>query len=236
MKQRIFDSEYFEKYPGCNGKEYKLSLLSDSLFHHYVYLIKSHFCDKKIKILDIGCAYGIFLGKCDQEGWGTYGIDVSEFALKRAKKNTKATLYLHDVEDSSIPLKERFDVITMFDIVEHLRYPKKALTNVYKLLDQNGLLIITTPNPKSYFWKEKIGYRNKDPTHISLKKPKEWKKLLEECGFEVCSLKTIMAFEYIEKINLKDWLKYLIGKFLNTIKLGAITEIVSIKSIIKKTI
>ena len=44
---------------------------------------------KNGRILDIGCAYGFFLGEADKYGFETYGIDISKYALGQADKNTK---------------------------------------------------------------------------------------------------------------------------------------------------
>ena len=135
--------------------------------------------NSKISILDIGCGFGYFLKLCDEEGWETYGVDISEYAIGRARSITKAKLFVHDVE-KGLPMfnEDFFDIVTMIDVLEHLYSPFKVVKEIYRILKPGGFMIITTPNLNAlarFLWKiigkEKRWYGFIDETHIHLFTP-----------------------------------------------------------------
>ena len=99
----------------------------------------------KGKILDIGCANGIFLYYCEKNGWEPYGIEQSEIAVNYATKELDLNVKQGTLEDVKYP-DDFFDVVTMFDVIEHLPDPKKTLQKIHKILKPNGLLIVMTIN------------------------------------------------------------------------------------------
>lgn len=100
----------------------------------------------KGKILDIGCAYGYFLRACENRGFTTYGVDISEYAVKTAKKVCKAQLRVLDVQKSKIPLKSSsIDAIFLMDVLEHMENPYALLREVFRLLKKGGIVYIHIP-------------------------------------------------------------------------------------------
>ncbi|MHB8778800.1 MAG: class I SAM-dependent methyltransferase, partial [Anaerolineales bacterium] len=79
-----------------------------------------------------------------------------------------------------------FNVVIIKHIVEHLPDPEKAIREIGRVTDKDGILILATPNLGSLLkpWKgdKWIGYQ--DPTHISLKEPGEWLASIRAAGFE----------------------------------------------------
>lgn len=79
-----------------------------------------------------------------------------------------------------------FDVICAIQVVEHLKNPDAFFSQAYRVLKHNGLLLLATSNPSGVsarILKDKWrGYRE---DHISLKKPQEWKRLLQNSRFHV---------------------------------------------------
>jgi SAM-dependent methyltransferase len=82
---------------------------------------------------------------------------------------------------------ESFDVITSFDVLEHLRLPSLAVKRLSGLLKPNGILVIRTPNLSGIGARmlNKAWFGYSDPTHISLGRRDAWLKLLEENGLTV---------------------------------------------------
>lgn len=131
---------------------------------------------KNKKILDIGCGTGkissLFVNNNE-----VYGIDISSKILEIAKKRGIITKQLN-LDQENIPFKDRsFDVIFLFDSLEHVFLPEKLLKDSCRLLKNNGLLYITTHNIK-------------DDTNItneydlSLFDIKRLKRLLRKLGFK----------------------------------------------------
>ena len=131
----------------------------------------------------------------DQRGFKVWASDISEYAVKRAQKLTpKATFLVFDVQ-KKIPLKEKFDLIISFEVVEHLEKPEKGIKNMYDCLKKGGTIAISTPYP--YTW----NYR--DPTHINLKYPNEWVMLMENAGFKDVTFYRFALVPFFYKFHRK---------------------------------
>ncbi len=104
---------------------------------------------KNLKILDVGCGGGIICEPLARLGAKVTGIDFSPNNIKAAilhsKKNKLKIKYIcKDVEKSKID--EKFDIILMFEVLEHLDNWKKTIKNIKNNLDKNGIIIISTIN------------------------------------------------------------------------------------------
>lgn len=112
-------------------------------------LIKELTKEKKdINILDIGCGSGLFLKSCKDEGLNGEGIDVSNTALAFAKDEFGLTVYNKRVEEL-IKEYKKYDVITLWHVLEHFLEPIDELQKIKELLSPNGILLIEVPNLKS---------------------------------------------------------------------------------------
>lgn len=148
---------------------------------------------KNLKVLDIGCALGTLLSMLDKEGYETYGIDISNFAIREAQKYTRADLKIGNV-NKCLPYQGRFfDAVFALDIIEHLDSPIKFALEVKRILKKGGLFFVHTPNINSIFEKifKKSWFGYKDNTHIYLFNKKSLKFLLEKAGLKVIINETI---------------------------------------------
>ena len=100
------------------------------------------------ELLDIGCGTGDFLYSALKNGWRVSGIEPNEKARVIANAKT------NDVVSNSDKLfkfeNNRFDVITLWHVLEHLPNLEKHIDTISKLLKPGGILIIAVPNFKSY--------------------------------------------------------------------------------------
>ena len=154
-------------------------------FYHFVLLANSTL-KKNSKILEIGCAEGYLLKRIEEK-FETYGVDVSEYAVKIARENAvKSRIFVQDANNISFQ-SEKFDMVIALSILEHLREPEKCIQRCYQILRKNGVAVFQVPNTGSISvglkGKEWHGYRDK--THLSLKSPDEWVKLLKSAGFKI---------------------------------------------------
>ena len=104
---------------------------------------------KNLKILDVGCGGGIICEPLARLGAKVTGIDFAPNNIKAAKihskKNKLKIQYIYkDIEKSK--LDEKFDLILMFEVLEHLDNWKKTIKNIKKNLNKNGMIIISTIN------------------------------------------------------------------------------------------
>lgn len=135
------------------------------------------------KILDVGCGPGFLLSTLNKR-WDKYGIDVSKTALEHCSKYAKV---FHGELPKLKFKKNMFDVVVMNHVIEHLPDPVEYLFEVKKILKENGILIIATPDFDSgcarHFGKR---YRMlHDKGHISLFTSFSLVKMLEDYKFEI---------------------------------------------------
>jgi len=182
-----YNREYFNK----QFLGYAFSKEKRKIFQYHLNILFS--MKNKIKtVLDIGCAFGYFLSLCDKVGIKTYGLEVSDYAVNEAKKYTQAEIR-KPVKLNSLFINERFDVITAFDVLEHLNNDKRILKFAYDRLKTDGILYGTTPNAK-YFLNRLFG--EADPTHINVHGAVYWFNLLRDIGFRDIKIKYIFAFGF----------------------------------------
>ncbi|MFQ5823406.1 MAG: class I SAM-dependent methyltransferase [bacterium] len=103
----------------------------------------------KGKILDIGCGTGEFLHEMKRHGWEVEGIEKDQRAAEFAQKEYGLKVSTDDLNELTI-LKKKFDIITMWHVLEHLFQPLDTLNIVKKILEDDGFLLIAAPNVVSF--------------------------------------------------------------------------------------
>ncbi len=110
-------------------------------------------CTTDISLLDIGASAGLFLHTVreTEPHWRVSGIEASYQAVKSCKQMFGIDLMHGMLEDMPLELhRQKYDVISMFDIIEHVKEPLKMMQKVSELLKDDGVLILTTPNIQSW--------------------------------------------------------------------------------------
>ena len=98
------------------------------------------------RILDVGCASGLFLRQAAEAGWRIAGLEPSEELYPQAKKNLdgRGEVYQSTLEHAR--LEPGFDAITLWDVLEHVPEPLAFLTTCRNLLTPGGLLFLNVPD------------------------------------------------------------------------------------------
>lgn len=138
---------------------------------------------KTNKILDVGCGIGYFLEEAKNRGWEVYGTEFTNDAVEICKsKGIKISEGILDINNYS---EGSFDIITSFEVIEHINNPVEEIKKFKYLLRDKGMVYLTTPNFNSllrYKLKEKynvISY----PEHLSYFTKKTIRKLFSKEGF-----------------------------------------------------
>lgn len=102
------------------------------------------------KLLDVGCAMGYFVELANNAGYDAYGFDPSEFAAQEARRIVgERRIKIGTIDSVSYP-KNSFDVITLFDVFEHLQNPLEDIKKLTTFLKPNGIIIIATGDTESW--------------------------------------------------------------------------------------
>ena len=95
------------------------------------------------RLLDVGAAYGFAVSEACRAGWRAVGLEVSAAAARRAAAATGGCVALADVSLAPFPA-QAFEAVTMWDVIEHLPDPHRAIACVARLLRPGGRLVLTT--------------------------------------------------------------------------------------------
>ena len=100
-----------------------------------------------LRVLDLACFEGDLLDDFHAEGWRTFGCDPSDRAVEAARAKGHQ-VWLGGIEDALrvIPAEERFDLVILAHTLEHATEPLAALQRAARLLEPDGLILISTPN------------------------------------------------------------------------------------------
>jgi SAM-dependent methyltransferase len=113
-----------------------------------VILKKLNRLKKRGRILDVGCATGFFLDEAKGLGWEVYGVELSKWAVSYARDKFDIEVFEGELKDAHFQ-DSYFDVVVLKDSIEHLIDPKATLNEIRRILKQDGILYINTPNISS---------------------------------------------------------------------------------------
>jgi 2-polyprenyl-3-methyl-5-hydroxy-6-metoxy-1,4-benzoquinol methylase len=141
---RIYSQDLYDQ------KSERLDLLLPGLERYKSRLLKKFERFRRTQdLLDVGCFKGFFLYSAAHRGWETVGTEVSEPAVRFARQQLGLRVELGDLLDLPHFEENRFDIITFFDVIEHLSRPDLYLHRAHRLLRPGGLLYLETPNVRS---------------------------------------------------------------------------------------
>ena len=140
---------------------------------------------RKGRILDVGCAFGLFLDVARSRGWDVNGVEISEYAADYARKELKIKVITKPLEKAKFP-EDYFDVIHMAELIEHLPDPKKTLMECNRVLKRNGLIVIQTSDIDSLY--ARIMGKHWDwflPGHLYYFSRKTLRGITKKTGFKI---------------------------------------------------
>ena len=149
--QALYNEEYFLRtWPGSLGRFFQDF---DPDRYHKTRFFKKQLkhCERLVgrpgRLLDVGCANGVFVWLAKEAGWEAEGVELSPFAAEWGRKQFGVTIHERAVEDlAPAPV---YDVITLWDTLEHVPHPKGLLHACYQRLQPGGHLVVLTPDHQS---------------------------------------------------------------------------------------
>lgn len=135
------------------------------------------------KVLDVGCGDGTFLSLLS-ENWQKSGVELNPERAKEAKtKGIDVTTC--DILDADF--SQQFDLITMYEVIEHLYRPAEVLRKARSMLTDDGLLVISTPDSDSAIARLRGSswWSYHYPPHISFFGHLSFENVIKECGFRI---------------------------------------------------
>ena len=97
------------------------------------------------RVLDVGCAIGLFLAAAQAEGWQSYGVEPSSHLAAYGRERFGLSIAEGELSQANFP-PGYFDVVTLWDVTEHLLDPVATYQAVNRVLRPGGLLLLRMPN------------------------------------------------------------------------------------------
>ena len=198
----LYSADYYASWGFAGEEGITLGAMKKRTFSKHLSKIHEH--AEIGKILDVGCATGFFLEVAKNEGWDVYGVELSKFAANLARKKLGASIFNGFLEDSNFD-NDFFDIITLFDLLEHVPSPHSFLSEVHRILKPGGKLLIVTPDMGSLsstiMGKKWSHYKDE---HLYYFSRETIKLMLQKNGFYPLSTKA--ALKYLS-------LRYIVGQF-----------------------
>jgi 2-polyprenyl-3-methyl-5-hydroxy-6-metoxy-1,4-benzoquinol methylase len=199
-KEEFYSSEY--KYFNDSSRTVQLS--DPDFFGAYweahkteIEKIKGPLCD--LSILDIGCGFALGMECFKRHGATVYGMDPSPEAIEYACENGVNAKV--GFEDFTLFGDTRFDVVTMINVLEHLRDPADVLKRLKSVLKPDGLLVIDVPNEFNAFQtiaNEEHGLGEWwvcPPNHINYFNAESLPRFMQACDYQPVKTKSSFPLE-----------------------------------------
>lgn len=169
-----YDSDYFNLYR--KRREFRLARADARL--RRIEAIR-----EPGRLLDIGCSLGYFVEAARNRGWDAEGLEISRDAAKEAQR-MGLRVRCGVLEDARYE-ERAFDCVTMWDVLEHVADPTRHMLEVHRILSDNGVVVIGTPDLGHLAFRlKKAGWRHLKPTeHIFYFKRSSIRRLLVKTGF-----------------------------------------------------
>ncbi|MFH1037842.1 MAG: class I SAM-dependent methyltransferase [PVC group bacterium] len=150
--------------------------------------------NKQVKLLDVGASIGLFLETVHVifPHWELLGVEASSTATEMAARRYGIKLIQGMFETIDL-LPDNQDIITMLDLIEHVRSPLEVICQANRLLKSGGILVISTPNIES--WTSRLfrshwwGFRCMHTLYFS---PLSMKQMLAKGGFRVITMRGLI--------------------------------------------
>ena len=196
----IYQESYYKSWGVSTGEEKpETARLKKGTSECYLKRIAAHKANGRL--LDIGSAFGYLMEVAKSYGFDAYGVELSNFSSSIAKKKFGSKVFEGKLGDANFP-GAYFDVITMFDLIEHIPQPIEFMKEVKRIIKPGGFIGITTPDTSSLSYKllGKRGWFHWKFEHLGYFNRKSTEELARRTGFTLVEKKRAfktMSFQYL---------------------------------------
>lgn len=138
----------------------------------------------RARLLEVGCGNGMFLLAARRAGWQAEGLDVSEHAAQLATQLSGCPVHT-ETPAELVANGAAFEVISGFEILEHVFDPLADLGAMVSLLVPNGVLTLSVPNDRSPHTRNPRDPEGRPPYHINFFQPRTLERMLRDVGLEI---------------------------------------------------
>ncbi len=176
---------------------------------------------KKGRLIDLGCGEGAFLARAERLGFEVWGTDFDIKSIKVAKERGLENTFAMSIEEFVKYAQTRrlkFDIVTFFEVLEHLDEPKKVIEHVKKILKQGGYIAGSIPNRERFLadLSRRVLLKDFPPHHFTWWSKDALTYFLNSNGFVNVEIYLGGKWSLMETSAL--WESVLLGRLTNPIK------------------
>lgn len=179
----IYSSDYFlgsKDIPSLQNQR----MLKRATARLYLNALAPYILESNPRLIEIGCGHGEFLIEAQNRGYEVEGLEYSEHAAAEANQQLGHCAVRVGSPEADVLPGATYDVITAFDVIEHLRRPKQSLAFLHAALKPGGMIAIVTPSLDSWSRRLLGGYWMEYKTeHLTYFSHKSLSNLLRDTGF-----------------------------------------------------
>jgi len=143
------------------------------------------------RLLEIGVGSGSFLAYAQARGFVPLGCDLSAAICRKVERNTGIRMHCGPLD--SLPDQQRFDVVVMNHVLEHVSDPQALLKAALARLKSGGVLHLAVPNVAA--WETQLsGWNSYEPYHLLYFTPRTLRVTAEKAGFKILEVNTHESF------------------------------------------
>ncbi len=178
-------------------------------------------------VLDIGCATGLLLNHLKGMGFNTTGVEICAPSADYAIKTHGLEVHQKPLEEVGFA-DESFSVVHLSHLIEHVPSPSRVLKEIYRILQKDGYMILTTPNLDGIFSQiYKEHWRSAMPQHLYMFGMKNFVSFVKSIGFDVVKIKSWGSIP-IEK-NVNKNIKKIVDKSVKALNIGDVMLLLCVK-------
>lgn len=191
----FFSKDYFFWRKNSNYSNYNL-WDNDRYWKHTINMIKKY--NIKWKALDIGCAFGFLVKRFEPYFEEVCGIDISSYAIQIAKNNTNSNFFQLDINMQDIPYPSwYFDLITVFDVLEHTCSIDKTLEKIIEKLNKDWYMVISLPIRDTWAWRI-FNFFDKDLSHVNIPSKEELFDIIKKNNLRIVEKKYFLNLWFMK--------------------------------------
>jgi SAM-dependent methyltransferase len=158
-------------------------------------------------ILDVGCATGVFLA-AGSDQWRKAGVELSAAAVAYAREHFGLRVHQGTLDTADLP-DHSFDVVTLWDVLEHVHQPLHTLAQVRRLLRPDGILVLRVPSIDA--WDARLFGRSwaglDAPRHMFVPDTATTRQLLERSSFALVARRCLNGSYAMLALNWRFWVR-----------------------------
>lgn len=200
-----YSKEYRQLYTPVLGRALNSRQLFDICLPYQQARIEAlkHVLGRGKRLLDVGCASGAFLHSVRNHVGECIGMEFNKDNVRFVEKKLGLKVHTEGIEATSL-LPESFDIITAFQVLEHVDDPVKFLKGIHRLLKPGGTICLEVPNVQDvllsvYKVKPYADFWFRDP-HVFNYSPRTLTAVLKKAGF-TGKTKTIQLYNFFNHLN-----------------------------------